>query len=112
MGRKSKGTTTSVFDQSKMLTKLCDFHREKAWTEWVNKKEHGIHEKKKVLALLRGIALACSREEHNAALVNLTSSNVWKKNEMLKTWFSHKWLPDIKICTDEFTKFGLLQKMS
>ncbi|XP_073524300.1 uncharacterized protein [Phyllobates terribilis] len=77
--------------------KLCDFHREKAWTEWVNQKVHGVHEnKKEVLALLRGIALASSREEHDTALATLTSSNVWKRNKMLRMWFSHKWLPDIK----------------
>ncbi|XP_040280115.1 uncharacterized protein LOC120995157 isoform X2 [Bufo bufo] len=77
--------------------KLCDFHREKAWTEWLNKKDHGVRaHKKEILALLRNVALTTKMEDHELALKVLTSSNIWKQSKTLRAWLSHKWLPDIK----------------
>ncbi|XP_069815706.1 uncharacterized protein [Dendropsophus ebraccatus] len=76
---------------------LCDFHREKAWTEWLNKKDHGVHKRKKeILALMRNVALTTNKEEHERALKTLTSSPIWKQSKMLRQWFSQKWLSDIK----------------
>ena len=43
---------------------LCDFHREKAWNEWMNKGDNCVADGKDVvLPLLRAIANATSFEE-------------------------------------------------
>ncbi|CAH2329516.1 hedgehog interacting, partial [Pelobates cultripes] len=74
-----------------------DFHREKAWTEWVTKKDHGVYESRQhVLSMLRKIALAASFEDHQKALGALTESHIWHKSDTLRQWFSNKWLPEIK----------------
>lgn len=73
---------------------LCDFHREQAWTRWVNKGEHKVaHVKGEVLARLRRIAKASSFDDYKEALSALYASTVWKSFKTLQTWFSTYWLP-------------------
>ncbi|XP_043930250.1 uncharacterized protein LOC122804449 isoform X2 [Protopterus annectens] len=77
---------------------LCDFHREKAWTEWVAKKDHGVHNfRKNILGMLRSIAHAATTEDLHTALTALKKSQCWKTGEAFRQWFSTKWLPAIKM---------------
>eukprot|EP00058_Branchiostoma_floridae_P016954 XP_002602442.1 hypothetical protein BRAFLDRAFT_117021 [Branchiostoma floridae] len=87
------GALEEEFQDAKVL--LCDFHREKAWVEWVRKKDHGVsHVQATVLDLLRDIAAAATTEEYERCLSLLRESEVWKENERLRAWFSNKWLDD------------------
>ncbi|OCT81634.1 hypothetical protein XELAEV_18028457mg [Xenopus laevis] len=85
---------TKVFKDTKII--LCDFHREKAWSEWLNKKVHGVQNVKKILQMIRNVAKATTMESHNEALLTLKKSQDWKKNETFRKWFSMKWMPEIK----------------
>ena len=81
-----------VFPQCNVY--LCDFHREQAWTRWVNKKEHGaFHIKEEVLARLRRIANAETVEDYEKAVNSLKESTVWKLYSSVQSWFSNYWLP-------------------
>ncbi|OCT81572.1 hypothetical protein XELAEV_18028395mg [Xenopus laevis] len=51
---------------------LCDFHREKAWSEWLNKKAHGVQNVKVILQMIRDVAKATTMESHTKALAALT----------------------------------------
>lgn len=81
-----------VFDDC--FVYLCDFHREQAWTRWVNKIEHKVrHVKGEVLARLRRVARSYSIEDYQAALNALFESTIWKENVTLQNWFKTYWLP-------------------
>ncbi|XP_078695173.1 uncharacterized protein LOC144924097 [Branchiostoma floridae x Branchiostoma belcheri] len=81
-----------VFPASKVI--LCDFHREKAWVEWVRKGANGVsHDQETVLGLLRGVAGAATQEELDRSLIELQESSFWKENERLRNYMSNIWLP-------------------
>ncbi|XP_075070539.1 uncharacterized protein LOC142159545 [Mixophyes fleayi] len=97
---------SQLFKDTQIL--LCDFHREKAWMEWVTKKQHGVHSCRSViLNMLRSVALATNIEEHNVALNILTNCQIWKNCDALRQWFSNKWMPEIKKWAHVF-RSGLL----
>ncbi|KAI8487930.1 hypothetical protein Bbelb_343780 [Branchiostoma belcheri] len=84
------------FPDSKVLP--CDFHREKAWIEWFRKRDHGVSRSAEdsLLRLLRNVAKAATAEEYAEELQNLQSSDLWMRNENLRTWFGTKWIPQAK----------------
>ncbi|CAH1247472.1 CARF [Branchiostoma lanceolatum] len=87
------GALEAEFQDSEVL--LCDFHREKAWVEWVRKKDHGVSDvQDTVLELLRDVASAATLEEYEESLSRLHDSSVWQENEKLRTWLNNKWLKD------------------
>lgn len=63
---------------------ICDFHCERAWKRLCNRKEN-YHDKGKVLALLRKVALALTKKEYEAASNELQSSSYWKANSSSAT---------------------------
>ena len=72
---------------------LCDFHREKAWDEWLRKHDHGVADVKDiVLKKLRSIADAETKTEYEHARDELMLSPIWKNNQQLRDWFTNKWL--------------------
>lgn len=74
---------------------LCDFHREKAWIEWIRKQSNGVsHVQDTLLTLLRDVASAATTEEYEEAVSRLHKSQVWEENERLRSWLSNKWLKD------------------
>ncbi|KAI8519689.1 hypothetical protein Bbelb_029460 [Branchiostoma belcheri] len=53
---------------------------EKAWMEWVRKKDHGVmHDQETVLQLLRGIAGASTIEEYHSRVCLLADSEIWNE---------------------------------
>ena len=58
---------------------LCDFHREKAWNEWLSKIDHGMSTRKdEVLGYLRSIASSASKVDLEKNTLAFKSSEVWK----------------------------------
>lgn len=74
---------------------LCDFHREKAWVEWVRRKENGCGED--TLALLREIANSSTEEDFQLHLAQLRESAAWEENGKLRHWFTRTWLPEVQV---------------
>ena len=67
---------------------ICDFHREKAWSEWLSKSEHGVSESKaQVLDLLRAIANSPSLAALEKNVATLKLSEPWKKSLQLRSYF-------------------------
>lgn len=55
---------------------LCDFHREKAWLEWISKSDNGVSgNKDEVLCLLRSIANSRTLKEFEKAVAAMKKSN-------------------------------------
>jgi hypothetical protein len=72
---------------------LCDFHREKAWDEWLRKPDHIVaNVKDDLLKKLRSIADAETKTEYACARDELMQSPIWKNNQKLRDWFTNKWL--------------------
>lgn len=68
---------------------LCDFHREKSWTEWVKKKNHNVFQhQKEILSMLRNIAYADNMDSFNRAMKTLQTSEIWKKKTVLSLVFN------------------------
>ena len=73
---------------------LCDFHREKAWTQWVNVTEHNVREnREEVLGRLRFIAKSNTIAEYKERVDLLKSSTLWRSKPKLANWFNKQWLP-------------------
>lgn len=80
---------------------LCDFHREKSWTQWVNATEHGVRDNKdEVLARLRRIARSSTVKDYEDAVTSLKESTLWKKKPALQNWFSKQWIPHHEVQID------------
>ena len=82
---------------------LCDLHREQAWERWVRDKKHGLssEDAEWLLDQLRDCAWAPSADpsatepqdyHFKQATDALKRSNLWKKNEHVRTWLSNTWL--------------------
>eukprot|EP00058_Branchiostoma_floridae_P026757 XP_002612248.1 hypothetical protein BRAFLDRAFT_100078 [Branchiostoma floridae] len=104
------GALEEEFPDSEVL--LCDFHREKAWVEWVRKRDHGVFDDQRtVLCLLRNIAAATTHDEYNMRVDQLKASNIWQQSAQLRTWFSTKWLTNaerwVHVFRDENLKISI-----
>ena len=72
---------------------VCDFHREKAWWEWLSNNNHGIsHHIDEVLEKMRCAANAVNEDAYTIALHNLRAIMVWKESAKLQAWFTSTWL--------------------
>lgn len=78
---------------------LCDFHREQAWTRWVNKSQHGLtsSEAEILLSLLRKCAWVPSSQgetdtHYKEAVKQLEDSDVWKNHDRVRSWLLSTWL--------------------
>lgn len=79
------------------MTFLCDFHKEQSWERWLSNKDHGVHlEKKEILAMFRNISHSENKLEFENSLIELKSSNIWKKSSKLQEYFQNTWEPVIK----------------
>lgn len=79
----------------------CDFHREQAWTRWVQDRKNCLDrsDADTLLELLRACAWAepgpneASIDVHYQQAVSvLKGSAVWKKNKLVQNWLSSNWL--------------------
>ncbi|XP_074651854.1 uncharacterized protein LOC141906453 [Tubulanus polymorphus] len=78
-----------------VLVRLCKFHREKAWNEWLARSENGIGENREMLkGLMRDIAESTTEAGFNWAYNELQQSNIWKVNPKLRRWFQNSWLSE------------------
>ena len=84
---------TSVF--------LCDFHREQAWTRWVNTTHNGLRkvEAEDLLTLLRKCAWAPSLSDKDSktdgyvkAVNDLKASCIYKEHSNVRSWLESNWL--------------------
>lgn len=76
---------------------LCDFHREKAWGEWVRKQDHQVSQKEDALAKMRAIARADTLEMYEEAVQALKDSQNWRENRAFQNWFRDTWLSESKV---------------
>ncbi|XP_063343130.1 uncharacterized protein si:dkey-31c13.1 isoform X1 [Pelmatolapia mariae] len=83
----------SVFEGTKAL--LSDFHREKAWDEWIQK-EHRVADKGDALTKLKAIASSLTTEQYEEAVKALMASHTWEQNPAFQSWFSDTWLSKAK----------------
>lgn len=61
---------------------ICDFHREQAWSMWLKASKHGLNKAiDEVLPLLRSIARASTKDDHDNAISILKSSSFWTTNK-------------------------------
>ena len=80
---------------------LCDFHREQAWTRWVNTSVNGLSkaEAEDLFTLLRKCAWApsstnkdCPKDEYVKAVEDLKTSCVYKDHCNVRSWLESNWL--------------------
>ena len=85
----------------------CDFHREQAWTRWVQDRKNALdkNEADLLLELLRACAWAQPGPNQSDLDVNykdavseLKKSSVWKNNNHVRNWLSVTWLqhPEVR----------------
>ncbi|XP_072315590.1 uncharacterized protein [Eucyclogobius newberryi] len=80
----------ACFPETKVL--ICDVHREKAWTEWVSKKEHGVTEcRATVLKVLRHMASSPTVQYYEEVLKDFKSSDLWNDHDELRDYFGKTW---------------------
>lgn len=88
----------------------CDFHREQAWTRWVQDRKNGLDrsEADSLLHLLRACAWAPPGmndsgldDNYQKAIYTLKESAVWKTNVHVQNWLNSTWLshPEVSIHT-------------
>ena len=79
----------------------CDFHREQAWTRWVQDRKNALEQSDadSLLELLRACAWAPPGSDESTVGVNyqkavsvLKESAVWKKNVHVQNWLTSNWL--------------------
>ena len=91
---------TSVF--------LCDFHREQAWTRWMNTSHNGLSkmEADDLLTLLRKCAWAplssnkdSQTDGYVKAVIDLRASCIYKEHCNVRSWLESNWLniPEVKM---------------
>lgn len=75
---------------------FSDFHREKAWDEWIQK-EHRVADKEDALAKLKAIATSLTTQQFEEAVKALMASHTWEQNPVFQSWFSDMWLSKAKV---------------
>ena len=99
----------ATFDSVRVY--ICDFHREQAWTRWVNNSQNGLTkpEAEILLSLLRKCAWAPSKDGETDAnykeAVNLLQvSDVWKQHANVRSWLLSTWLniSEVLLCHTNF----------
>ncbi len=71
---------------------VCDFHREKAWSEWLSKADHGVSDMKSaVLEDLRRIATSADALTLGKNIQSLKESAAWQKSIHLQQYFNTYW---------------------
>ena len=80
---------------------LCDFHREQAWTRWVNTSVNGLSkaEAEDLLSLLRKCAWTpsstnkdCPIDGYVKAVKDLKESSIYKNHSNVRSWLESNWL--------------------
>ncbi|XP_050403543.1 uncharacterized protein LOC126819484 [Patella vulgata] len=85
----------TVYPGSTVL--LCDFYREKAWTEFLNKNKGEKKDNNEAIErLLTGVAKAKTKPLFEEAVKNLKSSPEWKNSASLQRWYKTYWEPCIE----------------
>ena len=76
---------------------LCDFCREQDWVQWVDKEENGLKQcKQEVLAYIRHIADATSKEELAAAQHRLAYGSLYSDSLPLQLYYTEHYLPFVE----------------
>ncbi|XP_046862045.1 uncharacterized protein LOC124455456 [Xenia sp. Carnegie-2017] len=71
---------------------VCDFHREKAWGEWLSKSSNGVSMyKDEVLRHLRNIAQSENQATLDENIQALKKSRPWKESVQLQNYFLDFW---------------------
>lgn len=71
---------------------MCDFHREKAWGEWLSKSSNGVSMyKDEVLRHLRNIAQSENQATLDENIQALKKSRPWKESVQLQNYFLDFW---------------------
>ena len=76
---------------------LCDFCREQDWMQWLDKEENGLQQcKQEILAHLRQIADASSKEELAAAQHRLVYDSIYINSVPLQLYYTDRYLPVVE----------------
>ena len=87
---------------------LCDFHREKAWSEWISKSDHGVsQDRDEILRYLRSIAHSTTIQQFEDAVKIMKESTIWKSSLKLQRWQEGKWLPSAKVNISKSMVFSM-----
>ncbi|ROT61087.1 hedgehog interacting protein-like protein [Penaeus vannamei] len=85
----------TVFPDTCVL--LSDFHREKAWSEWLCSEGNEVsHIGVAIKNMLNRIAQASTVSLYHEALNTFQSSAIWRDSQEIKDWFSNTWLPNVQ----------------
>lgn len=77
---------------------LSDFHREKAWSEWLCSEGNEVsHIGVAIKNMLNRIAQASTVSLYHEALNTFQSSAIWRDSQEIKDWFSNTWLPNVQV---------------
>ncbi|XP_013402856.1 uncharacterized protein LOC106168368 [Lingula anatina] len=80
-----------------LVVRLCMFHREKAWNEWLAKASHGVTDHRiELKRKFRDIANATTELDYATACEKLKNMPIWGSNQKLREWFSRTWLTEKK----------------
>ena len=90
--------TTIYFTILDCKIHLCDFHREKAWHEWLSKADHGLSNRKdEILVYLRNIATSANKHMLDRNIQVFKESEIWKQSRRLQQYFTEYWQPHIQV---------------
>lgn len=89
----------------------CDFHREQAWTHWIQDYKNGlsVDDREKLISMLRDCAWASSGGElgcdyyYMKSVEKLKQSTVWKQHKKVQNWLMGTWLNSPKVELNSIT---------
>ncbi|CAB1318900.1 unnamed protein product [Coregonus sp. 'balchen'] len=76
---------------------FSDHLRERTWTKWLSNRSRAITNQEGIFDMMKAIAGALTREQHQGAVERLQQSPIWlEKRQLFKNWFTNKWLSEEK----------------
>ncbi|XP_064799341.1 uncharacterized protein LOC135518249 isoform X1 [Oncorhynchus masou masou] len=76
---------------------FSDHLRERTWTKWLSNRSRAITNQEGIFDMMKAIAGALTREQHQGAVELLQQSPIWlEKRQLFKNWFTNKWLSEEK----------------
>ncbi|XP_014669716.1 PREDICTED: uncharacterized protein LOC106810784 [Priapulus caudatus] len=87
---------------------ICDFHRLQAWKRWIPKNGLNALEQAALLSLLKRVADARQRHQHDTAVSDLRRSPVYTSSEATRTYVEKVWMSCVERWAQAFRKQQVL----